>query len=246
MSLGAHPERDEALREAAEQIARFVRYEVQGIAHNQAAIRGLAEGRAIWGVFEVPQSVTDAINFSPIAFTMRLAFVREDRRIGSFDAKTNELTLYVLPRDAQRMAMLPAYRKTLESAIIHILAREEDVLVHEATHLLDAHRAPRMFENKPAWVGKKTEEERAEAYFNSPEEFNAFFQQIASLTLRHYRALSIANQKLVLSDFDRFMEIAEKTEPFQMISEYASPGLERKLAVRLWQVWDALLQEHAG
>lgn len=235
--LSASPDRDARLRKAAEMIAGYVRSLIPEMVRDAGAVRALIQNARTSVLLPLPDSIAETAEIEPFVFTL-MFYVAKDRTVAYYVPERDILAVGLLPQDVSAAMFLPSRRRSVERYMLDMLQKQQGVVVHEATHMLDTHRAPGL-QRRPRSMKEELNISFSK-YVNSPHEFNAFFQEMVSETQATLNHATEQELREILSSFDTFLEVVEETPAYLNIREHLNKKYRRRLHTRLWQAWNSL------
>ena len=239
MTLAADPVRDAEYRSAALQVAEILRDRMMNIALSQNAMDSIANHGMVTSRISI--GFPEKLGIPPTEFLMNLQGASSrDRSTAYFDARNMIVGLRLLPTDAQEAAKTRSGRRILQKFLISTFNKDRDIIVHEIIHMLDYLRGNITLSTTEARYARVPKEQFRVLYVNSPEEFNALFQQGIVQITDLLNRFPKSSQRNILSSFDKFMEFTKKTSTLVAMRRALLPKFERKLDVRLWQTWNYL------
>jgi len=239
MTLAADPVRDAEYRSAALQVAEILRDRMMNIALSQNAMDSIANHGMVTSRISI--GFPEKLGIPSTEFLMNLQGASSrDRSTAYFDARNMIVGLRLLPTDAQEAAKTRSGRRILQKFLISTFNKDRDIIVHEIIHMLDYLRGNITLSTTEARYARVPKEQFRVLYVNSPEEFNALFQQGIVQITDLLNRFPKSSQRNILSSFDKFMEFTKKTSTLVAMRRALLPKFERKLDVRLWQTWNYL------
>lgn len=121
------------------------------------------------------------------------------------------------------------------------MSTQKDAFVHEYVHVQDTKRYGDRSKEKSS--GEKYREKDLKGYYNSPEEFNAHYQEIASNAEASFKFLNkYGKANSIMSSYDTFKKhsLSKVTTEFY---SYLDSSNKRKLDKRLAQLYQDLKRE---
>jgi len=239
MTLAADPVRDAEYRSAALQVAEILRDRMMNIALSQNAMDSIANHGMVTSRISI--GFPEKLGIPSTEFLMNLQGASSrDRSTAYFDARNMIVGLRLLPTDAQEAAKTRSGRRILQKFLISTFNKDRDIIVHEIIHMLDYLRGNITLSTTEARYARVPKEQFRVLYVNSPEEFNALFQQGIVQITDLLNRFPKSSQRNILSSFDKFMEFTKKTSTLVAMRRALLPKFERKLDVRLWHTWNYL------
>jgi hypothetical protein len=267
--LSANPAIDEDLRFAAlgvvEQVMNLLQGEgaqqfVDAIARDGGAQTEITMGAKRGSVLRrlgLPTRFTFGLVFEEYEGEGKLAAFASRKRAKPGSGKLKEMIiLHVLPQGAQILAI--ADPQALYNHVMRALTGNPDVILHEATHMLDHFRGkrfyPRLRKAEEADREYKEIERRRRRgeivadpepepqslidYISNPQEFNAFFQQGMFQLRQHLVDIPPGEAKRVMRNFNTFKDEADSMWALKQLREGALPKWEKKMDSRMYQTWE--------
>lgn len=252
--LAADPSRDAAFRDRAKAVASYLIDTIQEALNQPSVMQRLArEGSAEAGIdltwretgiqeaeriaLGLPEKIRFGLLLGP--YTEPVAAFALNKLSGA-----RYILLNLLPVDAQRAAQLPPGRRALKQFMANMLHEHRTVIVHEIIHMFDNMRSDVKI-REPVYARASGEAYRV-LYFNNPEEFNAFFQQIVTEVVYELNALDNRARSAALRSFKGFVRRVDKQPAVQVLRRSYLEKWQRKFDTRLWQTWEYLRQQQLG
>jgi hypothetical protein len=257
--LGADPVHDQVLRDAGEAVASIVIELVDDQEAMPSLMRHIATGELAVTTIKLNTKNLQRPGLAlPDNIQFDLVFLPQlDESLASFGvapvgqpplervrASEAFMFLNVLPPGASALAT--AMPRQLFGSIVQSLRSRPDIILHEATHMLDHFRGKEFFVNlAPPWIGETPgSDEYVRKYINNPVEFNAHFQEgIFSLreTLKDYS--TPIEVRTALANFKNFQEAAMRSRGLNVLLHATRGKWRRKLMSRLYQTWQHWREE---
>lgn len=249
--LAADPTRDAAFRKRAKALAAYLMDVIQGALDNYAVMERIARtGTAeayidlTWKEAGVDEAERIALGLPPhLVFRLILAPYTEPVAAFAVHKVTGSrhIILNLLPVDAQMAAMLPPGRRMLKQYMGQKLHEYRAVIVHEIIHMFDNMRSQDKI-REPVYASASGEDRRI-LYFNNPEEFNAFFQQIVTEVVDELNEMTDRGRSAALRSFNGFVKRVSKQPAVQVLKNSYLEKWQRRFDTRLWQTWQHLREQ---
>lgn len=250
--LAADPARDAAFRERAKSIAAYIMDAIEEALSQPGMMNRIArEGNAQADISLgwKPEVVNEAIalGLEPrIEFGLFLAAYTSPIAAFSVHRQTGAryIVLNLLPEDAQEAASYALGRNILRRYMAKQLQDHRTVILHEIIHMFDNMRSQVKI-REPSYA-RATGTAARILYFNNPEEFNAFFQQVVTEAVDELNAMPSRSRTATLRTFDRFLKHVNRQAIVWDLRRSFLPKFEKKFDARLWQTWEYLKKQQAG